>query len=98
MLNSICEECNELDCLHDMTGQDSVFDTNNDSECPKDKHRGLHVANSNICHLKPKLDEIKILLNSASNLDLLGMCETFLDENTGDNILHMDGFNFERKD
>ena len=26
------------------------------------------------------------------------MCETFLDENTGDNILHMDGFNFERKD
>ena len=104
MLNSICKECNELDCLHDMTGQDSVFDTNNDSECPKDntplqfKHRGLHVANINICHLKPKLDEIKILLNSASNLDLLGMCETFLDKNTGDNILHMDGFNFERKD
>ena len=104
MLNSICEECNELHCLHDMTGQDSVFDTNNDSECPKDntplqfKHRGLHVANINICHLKPKLDEIKILLNSASNRDLLGMCETFLDENTGDNILHMDGFNFERKD
>ena len=60
--------------------------------------QGLHVANINICHLKPKLDEIKILLNSASNLDLLGMCETFLDENTGDNILHMDGFNFERKD
>ena len=87
-----------------MTGQDSAFDTNNDSECPKDniplqfKHRGLHVANINICHLKAKLDEIKILLNSASNLDLLGMCETFLDENTGDNILHMDGFNFERKD
>ena len=26
------------------------------------------------------------------------MCETFLDENTGDNILNMDGFNFERID
>ena len=88
MLNSICKECNELICLHDMTGQDSVFDTNNDNTPLQFKHRGLHVANINICHLKPKLDEIKILLNSASNLDLLGICETFLDENTGDNIAH----------
>ncbi|MCG8066696.1 MAG: hypothetical protein JAY84_02445 [Candidatus Thiodiazotropha taylori] len=81
---------------------------NSDSEitntCPKDyvplqfNHRGLHVANVNICHLKPKLDEVEILLNSTANLDILGLCETFLDENTDNDILHMNGFNFERKD
>ena len=45
--------------------------------------------------MKPKLD---VLLNSSSKLDILGLCETFLDENTEDNILHMECFNFERKD
>ena len=48
--------------------------------------------------MKPKLDEIKLFLNSSSRLDILGLCETFLDENTDDNILQMEGFNFERKD
>ena len=31
-------------------------------------------------------------------LDILGLCETFLDENTDDIILQMEGFNSERKD
>ena len=62
------------------------------------KHKGLHVANVNICHIKPKLDEIKLLLNSSSKLDILGLCETFLDETTDDNILQMEDFNLERKD
>ena len=61
------------------------------------EQKGLHVANY-ICHIKPKLDKIKLLLNSSSKLDILGLCETFLDENTDDNILQMEGFNFERKD
>ena len=48
--------------------------------------------------MKPKLDEIKLLLNSSSKLDILGLYETFLDETpTDDNILNMEGFNFERK-
>ena len=60
--------------------------------------QGLNVANVNICHVKPKLDEIKLLLNSSFKLDILGLCKTFLDENTKDNILHMQSFNLERKD
>ena len=52
-------------------------------------HRGLHVANVNICHMKPKLDAVKLFLNSSSKLDILGLFETFLDENTKVNILHM---------
>ena len=46
---------------------------------------------------KTKLDEIKSLLNSSPKLDILGLCETFLDENTDENSLQMEGFNFERK-
>ena len=34
----------------------------------------------------------------SSKLDILGLCETFLDENIDGNILQMEGFNFERKD
>ena len=37
-------------------------------------------------------------MNSSSKLDILGFCETFLDENTDDNILQMGAFSFERKD
>ena len=62
------------------------------------EHRGLHVANVNICHIKPKLDEIKLLLSSSTKVDILGLCETFLDDKTDDDILHIQGFNFERKD
>ena len=62
------------------------------------EHKGLHVSNANICHIKPKLVEIKLLLNSSSKLDILGLFEIFLDENTDDNSLQMKGFNFERKD
>ena len=40
-------------------------------------HRGIHMANVNIRHLKPKLDEIKIMLRGSS-LDIFGICETFL--------------------
>ena len=48
--------------------------------------------------MKPKLDEIKLLLNASSELDILGLSGTFLDENTENNILHMEDFNFERKE
>ena len=58
----------------------------------------MYVANVNICHIKPILDEFKLLLNSPSKLDILGLCETFLDENNDDNILQIEGFNFEHKD
>ena len=61
---------------------------------------GTKVCSNGPGHMthKPKLDKIKLLLNSSSKLDILGLCETFPDENTDDNILQMDGFNFERKD
>ena len=46
----------------------------------------------------PKMDEIKLLLNSKCTVNILGLCETFLDSSVSNDLLHIDGFEFERKD
>ena len=60
--------------------------------------KGFNVVNLNICHLKPKLDEIRILLSPTNNIDVLGICETFLHDNIDDDVLQMEGYSLERKD
>ena len=60
-------------------------------------HRGIHIANINIRHLKPKVDQIKIMLQK-SNIDILGTCETFCSKNDDDKIVNINGFTIERKD
>ena len=56
------------------------------------------MENLNICHVLPKLDEVKLLLNDKCSVNILGLCETFLNDQVGDNELSIDGFSFERKD
>ena len=60
--------------------------------------KGTHISNLNICHLMPKLDEIKLMLSNVNSPDILGLCETFLHENIDDNCLKINYFTFERKD
>ena len=63
----------------------------------KFKRRGIHFCNLNIRHLKPKIDEMKLLLYSSKSIDVFGVCETFLNT-TVDNIsIHIDGYKIERK-
>ena len=62
-----------------------------------DKH-GIYIANVNICHLKPKLGDLKILLSESKNVDILGLCQTFLDSSVGAETLHIPNYHFERKD
>ena len=62
------------------------------------KRRGTHIANLNIRHLKPKVDNMKILLNQANSIDIFGLCETFLNETVDNDQVHINGFKFERKD
>ena len=58
----------------------------------------MHFCNLNIRHLKPKIDDMKLLLNSSKSIDVFGVCETFLNT-TVDNIsIHIDGYKIERKD
>ncbi|XP_062601194.1 uncharacterized protein LOC134262888, partial [Saccostrea cucullata] len=46
----------------------------------------------------PKIEEIKILLQNKQDLNILGLCETFLNDNISDSELNIDGFEMERKD
>ena len=56
------------------------------------------MVNLNIRHLKPKVDEMKVLLPDSKQVDVLGVCETFLNKSVDDKILHIVGYTFERKD
>ena len=46
----------------------------------------------------PKLEELKIILNDRCSVNILGVCETFLTEEIDNSLLHIEGYNFERKD
>ena len=39
-----------------------------------------------------------ILLSESNQIDILGVCETFLNKSIDDTLLHIDRFSFERKD
>ena len=60
--------------------------------------RGLRIGNLNVCHLLPKFDEISLLLNGPCTLDIMGLCETFLNNQVDNNVLNIDGYDFERRD
>ena len=60
--------------------------------------KGLHVANLNIRHLPPKVDELRIMLANGRGPDILGLCETFLDSNIADGQITIGGYEFLRKD
>lgn len=64
----------------------------------KYKRRGFHICNLNIRHLKPKLDDTKLLLSSSNSVDILGICETFLNKCVDDQTVGIEGYTFERKD
>ena len=44
------------------------------------------------------MGEMKILLDSANGIDVLGLCETFLTETTENDALSISSYNIERKD
>ena len=60
--------------------------------------KGLHITHLNIHYLFPKLDEIKILLNDQSNIDILCLCETFLNGEFSDDELQIESYEMTRKD
>ena len=60
--------------------------------------KGLHAASLNIQHIMPKMDELRIILNEVSSLDVFGLSETFLSENIQNKDLCIKGYNCERLD
>ena len=61
------------------------------------RFNGLTFGNLNVCSIRNKIDLIKILLLD-SDLDVLGVTETNLDENIPDGCLHIDRYTFIRQD
>ena len=57
----------------------------------KFNRRGFHICNLNIRHLKPKLDDVKLLLRSSNSVDILGICEMFLNKNVDDQTVGIEG-------
>ena len=48
--------------------------------------KGLRIGNINVCHLNGKLDEIKFMLSNPQSIDILGICEAFLNEKIPDSF------------
>ena len=61
------------------------------------QNKGLHFCHLNVHYLYPKLDEIKMLLHE-QNIDILCLCEAFLNQEFSDNELKVGGCDFVRKD
>ena len=73
----------------DSTQQDTPQQISNDSHSCFDfnfRYRGIHMTTPNSKHLKPKLDEVKLLLSSENqvDLDIFGICETFFNTSIDD--------------
>ena len=60
--------------------------------------KGIHVANLNVWHILPKLDELQRTLGIENSPDTLGICEAFLDQTVNDNQLSINDYDFIRKD
>ena len=58
----------------------------------------IHVISINSRHLKPNLDEIKIMLDLENCIDIFGVCETFSNKTVDDSFLHIVGYRFVKKD
>lgn len=62
------------------------------------KSKGLHIANLNVRHIVPKIDELRIIMASEKGPDVFGACETFLDTGISDSQVAINGYEFLRKD
>ena len=62
------------------------------------KCRGIHFCNLNIRHLKPKIDDLRIILSPEKTIDVFGICETFLTPAIDDISINIQGYKIERKD
>ena len=91
----ICAECNEVKCSclnQNGCGPICTIYNIDFKEC------GLQISILNICHLLPKLDEIKYLFPTSKSTDIFGVCETFLSDVIPDTLIQNDNCVHVRRD
>ena len=59
--------------------------------------KGLKLGFLNIHHVVPKMDQVRELIQT-QNPCILGLSETFLNDNIDDNLLHVANYSLERRD
>ena len=62
------------------------------------KQKGIQFIHLNIHYISPKLDELKYLLTKYNNPEIIGLCETFLNDSFDDNEFMIHGYTMFRKD
>ena len=62
------------------------------------KSKCLNIANLNVRHIVPKIDELGIVMANDMGPDIFGACETFLETSIPDNQVAINGYEFKRKD
>ena len=60
--------------------------------------KGIHIMHLNIHDLYSKFDELKALLSHQNNIDILCICETFLNDTFSDTELQLENYQLFRKD
>ena len=61
------------------------------------KCRGIQFCNLNIRHLKPKIDDLRIILSPEKTINVFGICETFLTPAIDNISINIQGYKIERK-
>ena len=59
--------------------------------------KGFKIAHLNVCSLRHKVDDVRILLNE-NDIDILCLTETWLDKNINDGDIRIDGYKLSRFD
>ena len=100
--NISLENCADIPEVLILPNTNNAFEINPQTQGPSHdlwfSKKGLNLAHLNIHYLYPKLDEIKLLLRQQSNLDILCLCETFLNDNFSDDELQIQNYVTIRKD
>ena len=62
------------------------------------KKKGLNIVHLNIQYLYSKLDELKLLFKSTNHIDILCICDTFLNEEFSNQEIQLESYQLFRKD
>ena len=62
------------------------------------KQKGLNIMHLNIHYLYSKIDELRILLSQQQNIDILCICETFLQDEFCNEEIQLENYQLFRKD
>ena len=60
--------------------------------------KGLNIMHLNIHYLYSKLDKLKILLSQTNEIDVICLCETFLNENFSNEEIKLENYQLFRRD